>query len=115
MGNLFRKRIGLGKFFALNLSKSGIGLSIGPRGAKFSINPKRARVQLGIPGTGIGYRQDYSVGGQPGGGQEVQAASAGPDTAVCHPKSHRLAWVTVWLLLAVALAAMLLSGCDFLV
>ena len=61
MGLLFRKRLRLGKFLSINLSKSGVGLSIGPPGAKLSLNPKRARMQVGIPGTGIGYRKDISL------------------------------------------------------
>jgi hypothetical protein len=62
MGWLFRKRLRLGKFVSINLSKSGVGLSVGPPGAKLSVNPKRARVQVGIPGTGVGYRKDVSLG-----------------------------------------------------
>ena len=61
MGLLFRKRLRLGKFLSVNLSKSGIDLSVGPTGAKLSLNPKRARMQVGIPGTGIGYRRDVSL------------------------------------------------------
>jgi hypothetical protein len=61
MGLLFRKRLRLGKFLSINLSKSGVGLSVGPPGAKLSLNPRRARMQIGIPGTGIGYRRDVSL------------------------------------------------------
>lgn len=65
MGLLFRKQLRLSKWLSLNLSKSGLGLSLGPRGAKLSVNPKRARVQLGIPGTGLGYRRDVSLPQEP--------------------------------------------------
>jgi hypothetical protein len=65
MGLLFRKRLRLSKWLSLNLSKSGLGLSVGPPGAKLSVNQKRARVQLGIPGTGIGYRKDMSLPQEP--------------------------------------------------
>jgi len=61
MGLLFRKRLRLSKWLSLNVSKSGLGLSVGPPGAKLSVNPKRARIQLGIPGTGLGYRRDVSM------------------------------------------------------
>ena len=99
MGFLFRKRLRLGKFLSLNVSKSGLGLSVGPPGAKFSVNPKRARVQLGIPGTGLGYRRDVSLpqeGGEP--------------SAPTH--RHAGTWLIVGLL-ALAFLIYLLAGCGF--
>lgn len=97
MGFLFRKQLRLGRFFSLNLSKSGVGLSIGPPGAKVSINPKRARMQVGIPGTGIGYRRDVSL---PQEGGEPSAPT----------RRHGRAWLIVGLL-ALGFLIYLLSGC----
>lgn len=98
MGFLFRKQLRLGRFLSLNLSKSGLGLSVGPPGAKLSVNPKRARVQLGIPGTGLGYRRDVSM---PQQGE--------PSTPM---RRHTRAWLIVGLLV-LAFLIYLLSGCDF--
>lgn len=99
MGFLFRKRLRLSKWLSLNVSKSGLGLSVGPPGAKLSLNPKRARVQVGIPGTGIGYRRDVSM---PQEGGE-------PSTPT---RRHTHAWLIVGLLLALLLVIALLSSCT---
>ncbi|MDE2058749.1 MAG: DUF4236 domain-containing protein [candidate division NC10 bacterium] len=99
MGLLFRKRLRLGKFLSLNVSKSGLGLSVGPPGAKVSLNPKRARLQVGIPGTGLGYRRDVSM---PKEGGESSAPT----------RRHTGAWLIVGSL-ALAILIYLLSGCGF--
>ena len=98
MGLLFRKRLRLSKWLSLNLSKSGVGLSLGPPGAKLSVNPKRARVQLGIPGTGIGYRKDVSLPQQ-----------EPPTTPV---QRHAGRWILLGVL-ALLLVAWFLAGCGF--
>ncbi|HHW01568.1 MAG TPA: DUF4236 domain-containing protein [Thermoanaerobacterales bacterium] len=54
MGWRFRKSIGIGKFFRVNLSKSGIGFSVGVPGYRISLgSDKKIRRTVGIPGTGI--------------------------------------------------------------
>jgi hypothetical protein len=56
MGLRFRKSIKLGKGVKLNLSKKGFGVSIGGKGARYSINSSgRSTTTLGIPGTGLSY------------------------------------------------------------
>ena len=96
MGLLFRKRLRLSKWLSVNVSKSGLGLSVGPPGAKISVNPKRARVQLGIPGTGLGYRKDMSLPQQ-----------ERPTTPARH---HAGRWILLGVL-ALLLAMWWLSGC----
>lgn len=55
MGFRFRKSVNLGGF-RVNFSKSGIGYSVGTKGARFTKTAKgRTRTSLGIPGTGLGY------------------------------------------------------------
>ena len=55
MGFRFRKSIGKGAF-RLNLSKSGVGFSLGGKGARITKTAKgTTRSTVGIPGTGIGY------------------------------------------------------------
>ena len=59
MGFRFRKSINLGPF-RLNLSKSGIGYSVGTKG--FRVTKKATggtRTTASIPGTGISYTKDY--------------------------------------------------------
>lgn len=57
----FHRSIKIAKGVRLNISKSGLGLSVGPRGAKLSMNSKGVYSSLGIPGTGLSYRQ--KIGG----------------------------------------------------
>lgn len=61
MGFRFRKSIKIGPA-RINLSKSGIGWSIGGKGARFT---KKAgggyRTTVGVPGTGLSYSKDFSV------------------------------------------------------
>lgn len=60
MGIRFRKSIQFGPL-RINLSKSGIGWSVGGKGARFT---KKAgggyRTTVGVPGTGVSYVKDYS-------------------------------------------------------
>ena len=101
MGLLYRKRFRLSKWLSLNLSKSGLGLSVGPPGAKLSMNQKRARMQLGIPGTGVGYRREVSM---------PRVPDALPVSAPTPSRHH---W-GLWLLAVVGLLLVyLLSGCGF--
>ena len=48
----------------INLSKSGVSASAGPRGADINIGRKGVTTSAGIPGTGLSYRQ--KVGGGKG-------------------------------------------------
>ena len=55
MGFRFRKSLKLGGGFRLNLSKSGVGISGGVKGARVSIGPRGTRTTLSVPGTGMSY------------------------------------------------------------
>lgn len=56
MGFRLRKSIGLGAGFRLNVSRRGVGLSGGVRGARVSVNSKgRVTRTLSVPGTGISH------------------------------------------------------------
>ena len=60
MGFSFRKSFNLGPF-RLNLSKSGIGYSIGTKGIRFTKKSNGGyRTTASIPGTGISWRKDIS-------------------------------------------------------
>jgi len=57
MGLRFQKRITLFKGLTLNLSKTGASISVGARGARLNIHGDKVTGSLGIPGTGLSYRQ----------------------------------------------------------
>lgn len=70
----FRKSFKVAPGVRVNLSKSGIGMSAGVRGARVGINSKgRTYSSVGIPGTGI-YSTSYSKSGRKrSSGASVQA------------------------------------------
>ncbi len=64
MGLRFQRRVSFGGFH-LNFSGSGLGLSVGSRGARWGISSTgRAYTSVGIPGSGISWRvyQGHSRG-----------------------------------------------------
>lgn len=61
MGLRFRKSVSICKGVRVNFNKNSIGLSIGTRGARYSINSKgRRTATVGIPGTGLSYSTSYT-------------------------------------------------------
>jgi hypothetical protein len=57
MGLRFQKRIRLFKGLTLNLSKTGASFSLGGRGARVNIRGNKVTGTVGIPGTGLSYRE----------------------------------------------------------
>lgn len=57
MGLRFYRRFKILPGLSLNLSGSGISASFGPRGAKMTVGPRGVFGSLGIPGTGLSYRE----------------------------------------------------------
>lgn len=53
MPTYFRKTIKILPWVTLNLNKTGMSVSIGPRGAKLNISKKGAYFNTNIPGTGV--------------------------------------------------------------
>lgn len=54
MGLRFRKSINLGKGAKININKKSVGLSIGTKGVRYSVNSDgRKTTSIGIPGTGL--------------------------------------------------------------
>lgn len=66
MGFRLQKRIRLFKGVTLNLSKSGTSWTLGRRGASVNIKDGNATGNIGIPGTGLSYRERLT--GQASGG-----------------------------------------------
>lgn len=61
MGFRFQKRISILPGLRLNLSKSRISTSLGGKGATVNVGPDgKPMVTVGIPGTGMSYRQRLS-------------------------------------------------------
>lgn len=92
MGFRFQKHIRIFKGLTLNLSKSGSSWTVGRPGASVNLRGDKVTGNVGIPGTGLSYRQSL---GSPG-------TTGEPGT--------RRAWgrALFWLVL-VALAVYLLS------
>ncbi len=60
MGLRFRKIISLGGLLRLNISKTSIGVGMGPKGFSLSIGSKGVRRSVGIPGSGLSYQDATS-------------------------------------------------------
>lgn len=71
MGFRFQKRISILPGVRINLSKSGVSTSLGPRGADVNIGKDGVTANAGIPGTGLSYRQKL------GGGATSKKTSGG--------------------------------------
>jgi tetratricopeptide (TPR) repeat protein len=59
MGISFRKSISLGKFARLNLSKQGLGMSVGIKGVRIGTSKRGSYSHISIPGTGLYERKYY--------------------------------------------------------
>lgn len=56
MGFRARKSISISKGVRLNISKTGVGMSVGARGARYSVHSSGRRTSsVGIPGSGLGW------------------------------------------------------------
>lgn len=65
MGLRFRKSVSLGNGTRINFSKSGVGWSVGNKGARFTKKSNGGyRTTTNIPGTGFSYTKDF--GGETG-------------------------------------------------
>lgn len=60
MGFKFRKSIKLTPSIKLNISKSGVSVTLGKKGCKTNIKPgKNPKTTVSIPGTGISYEKKW--------------------------------------------------------
>ena len=66
MGLRFRKTVRLLPGVRLNISKSGVSASVGPRGLTLNIGRKGARGTVGLPGTGLSYSEKLPLPGGKG-------------------------------------------------
>ena len=56
----FRKFIPLGRLFRINVSKTGASLSVGRPGATVNVRKDRVEGTVGIPGSGLSYKERLS-------------------------------------------------------
>ena len=56
----FRKIIPLGKFLRINVSKTGTSLSVGRPGATVNVRKDRVDGTVGVPGSGLSYKERLS-------------------------------------------------------
>jgi hypothetical protein len=62
MGFRYRKSIKVGKHARVNLSKSGVGFSVGSKGYRKTYSPNgRTRTTVSVPGTGLSYVTETST------------------------------------------------------
>ncbi|NLG83378.1 MAG: DUF4236 domain-containing protein [Firmicutes bacterium] len=74
----FRKSIRIAKGVRLNLSKGGVGLSIGGKGLRVGVGPRGVYTSAGIPGTGL-YSLNYlGKGERRGAVRRVSEEASGP-------------------------------------
>ena len=75
----FRKSIKVGPGVRMNVSKRGVGMSAGTRGARYSVHSSgRRTTSVGLPGSGAGYISTRGSGGKRSTGR---AATAPPPVA----------------------------------
>ena len=93
MGFRLYKAVRLGKGVRLNLSKTGIGVSAGVPGARYSVHSSgRTAKTMGVPGTGVYYRKDtYAKGGRshPGSLSPTPVPRAYPKAGLLAPKAEK--------------------------
>jgi Protein of unknown function (DUF4236) len=98
MGLRFQRRIKVFPGVRINLSKSGVGLSVGGRGAHIGIDSRGRRyASVGLPGTGVSWR-------------EYERKSVAQRCDLCAPGHvHIPPGAVAFAVLAVAAVVMLLS------
>jgi len=67
MGLRFRRRFSIAPGVAINLSRSGPSLSLGPRGAHVTVGHGHVRETVGLPGTGLSYTSTQKAESRPMG------------------------------------------------
>lgn len=84
MGSLrFRRSVKIAPGVRLNVNKRSLGVSLGARGARYSINSGGRRTRsVGIPGTGLSYRSQTAA--RRGPEAPVDPASVSPTRLLAH-------------------------------
>ncbi len=106
MGWRFRRSVKLLPGVRLNVGKRSAGVSVGPRGAKVSLNTKReVRRTVGLPGTGLSYTEQSKLS------QADEAPAQPPAELVSdHPKRRSPRKVVGWASVAVIVLVAVLGA-----
>lgn len=117
LGLNIRRSVKIGKNTRLNISKSGVGVGTGVKGARVSVGPHGVRQTVGIPGTGIYYtkqqgRKKQSSPGIQGNPQTVIAKALFKLTIIAIVIALILSAIGLWpisILIVFAAAAYIIS------
>jgi len=102
VGLRIRRSIKLSKHTRLNLSKSGISVSTGIKGARVSINNKGVvRKSIGVPGTGVYYTEQHKLNSNSKAEENKMLDKNLVYDSTTKPKSKWLPlWVSNWMLIS---------------
>lgn len=92
----FRRSIKILPGVRLNLSKSGLGISVGPRGLKVGMDARgRKYISAGIPGTGLSSRQYLKPSAAPSSLPQLPAAAGrrAENEPACAAGSRPFLWI----------------------
>lgn len=79
----FRRSVKIAPGVRLSVSKTGLGVSAGARGARYSVHSSgRRTTTVGIPGTGISHVSSHVGGRGKAGGGDSRSYAAGPQEEV---------------------------------
>ena len=102
MGFRFQKRISLLPGIRLNLSKSGVSVTVGKPGLSVNLGKDGTSGSVGLPGTGLSYRE--KIGGDPTPAQDK--ATNQPEQSVQAGESGEGIWK--WLFFAAVVVIVVL-------
>jgi hypothetical protein len=107
MGLRFRRRIKIIPGVHLNISRSGISTSVGVRGASVTLGKRGTYGNIGLPGTGISYRERISPPNatHPTQSSSTPAHSEATTAAPATHFTHHLHWWKVLVFLGTMIAA----------
>lgn len=78
MGLRYRKSFKIAPGVRVNLSKKGVGMSVGTKGARYSVSSTgRRTTTIGIPGTGLSYSKSRG-GGKKSANKTAVSVRTGP-------------------------------------
>lgn len=87
MGFRMRKSFKVAPGVRINVSKSGVGASVGTRGARYTVHPSgRTTTRVGIPGTGVGWTSTASGRTRPTGARRASDRRPPPPLPAPPPK-----------------------------
>ena len=83
MGLRFRRSVRIAPGIKINLTKTGLGMTVGPRGNHYSVHSSGRRTRtIGLPDTGLYYQSISGSGHRPTSRPRSQARSPAPDRLV---------------------------------